>query len=138
MYWYIRCLKKAFDFKGRARRKEYWTFVGINLIIYTIAMLIDLKISEEEVGKGPVVTALKFIFLIPGVSVSVRRLHDIGKSGWYFLVNLIPLIGSIWFLILTAKEGDDFENFYGKDPKAINAEYEIIDDEYQNYDEFRD
>ena len=56
--------------------------------------------------------------LVPGIAVGVRRLHDIGKSGWWLLISFIPLIGGIWLIILMAKEGDHGNNAFGPDPKA--------------------
>jgi uncharacterized membrane protein YhaH (DUF805 family) len=110
---YLDVLKKYAVFEGRARRKEYWTFVLFNLIIG-----IALGFIDRLLGTSPVIYALySLAVLIPGIAVTVRRLHDIGKSGWFMLIALIPAIGGIWLLILTASDGHPGENAYGPNPK---------------------
>jgi len=64
------------------------------------------------------VTLVSLFFLIPSLAVSVRRLHDIGKSGWFLLITLIPVVGSIIFIVYAAQEGEPHANQYGEDPKA--------------------
>lgn len=120
MHWYISVLKNFGNFNGRARRKEYWMFVLFNFLITLAISLMELAL--------PSMVYLRVIYglavIIPGLSLSIRRLHDIGKSGWYNLVAFIPLIGAIWLLILTCTEGDSGSNQYGPNPKiekeAIN------------------
>jgi uncharacterized membrane protein YhaH (DUF805 family) len=117
MQWYLMVLKNYSNFRGRARRKEYWMFMLFNIIFYIAAIILDVAIG----------TYLLFYFLyalavlIPGLAVSVRRLHDIGKSGWMLLISLIPLIGGIWLLVLTCTDSDLGENQYGPNPKEIVA-----------------
>jgi uncharacterized membrane protein YhaH (DUF805 family) len=110
---YLDVLKKYAVFEGRARRKEYWTFVLFNVIIG-----FALGFIEALLGIPPVISALySLAVVIPGIAVTARRLHDIGKSGWFILITLIPCIGTIWLLILTASEGHPGENQYGPNPK---------------------
>lgn len=115
MNYYIKALSTDYaDFKDRARRKEYWMFVLFNmlagLVISIIASLTNL-------------TFLPSIYLlatfIPTFSIIWRRLHDIGKSGAWFLISFIPIIGWIWILVLVCLEGTPGANQYGPNPKGI-------------------
>jgi len=121
MNWYLKVLKQYADFSGRARRKEYWMFFLFNMIFAIVAMILDnvLGIAIEGVGYGPLYGLYALAVLIPGLAVSVRRLHDVGKSGWMLLIALIPLIGAIWLLILMVTDSNPEENQYGANPKEI-------------------
>ena len=123
MNWYLKVLKNYANFSGRARRKEYWFFVLFNVIFAFVAMLLDnlLGLAIEDVGYGPFYILYSLAMLIPGIAVSVRRLHDIGKSGWYILLALIPCVGGIILLVFDLTPGDTFENEYGPDPKASES-----------------
>ena len=105
-YW-----KQAFQkytvFEGRARRSEYWYFGLFNTLFYLLLVVIF----------PPLAILYALATIIPNLAVSVRRMHDVGKSGWMIFITLIPLIGQIWFLILTLTEGDRHSNAYGPDPK---------------------
>ena len=124
MNWYLKVLKQYADFSGRARRKEYWMFVLFNMIFAIVAMILDnvLGIAIEGVGYGPLYGLYALAVLIPGLAVSVRRLHDVGKSGWMILIVLIPLIGAIWLLVLMVTDSNSGENEYGKNPKDIQTD----------------
>ena len=119
MNWYLKVLKQYADFKGRARRKEYWMFTIFNIIFGGIAMTLDsvFGIAIEGVGYGPLYGIYALVLFIPGLAVAVRRLHDIGKSGWMLLITLIPLIGVIWLLVLLLTDSNSEENLYGANPK---------------------
>jgi uncharacterized membrane protein YhaH (DUF805 family) len=123
MNWYLKVLKNYANFSGRARRKEYWFFVLFNVIFAFAAMLLDnlLGLAIEDVGYGPFYILYSLAMLIPGIAVSVRRLHDIGKSGWYILLALIPCVGGIILLVFDLTPGDTYENEYGPDPKASES-----------------
>ena len=123
MNWYIKVLKNYFNFDGRARRKEYWFFVLFNIIFAIVAAVIDnvLGIASEELGYGPIYGLYALATFIPGIAVSIRRLHDIGKSGWYFLLALIPCVGGIILLVFALTPGDPYDNEFGPDPKADEA-----------------
>ena len=119
MYWYLKVLRQYFDFQTRASRKEYWMFVLFNIIFSLVAMMLDdiLGITFNQTTYGPFSLLYGLAVFIPGIAVSVRRLHDIGKSGWMILVSLIPVIGPIWFLFMTVQDSQPDENRYGLNPK---------------------
>jgi uncharacterized membrane protein YhaH (DUF805 family) len=120
MEWYLKCLRQFADFKGRARRKEYWMFTLFNIIFSIAAAILDnlFGIADPELGYGLIYAVYLLAMLIPGLAVAVRRLHDTGNSGWMILIAFIPLIGAIWLLVLFVKEGDKGNNRYGADPKS--------------------
>ena len=124
MKWYIKCLKHYADFSGRARRKEYWMFV-LFYIIFAFAWLV--LISALSVGFGEEVqsSAIGFAFfsyilalLLPSLAVSVRRLHDTGRSGWWLLLALIPYIGWLVLFIFFVINSEWSSNKYGDNPKG--------------------
>ncbi len=121
MNWYYKVLRQYSDFNGRARRTEYWMFTLINALITFIFVMIDGKLGItllEEIPYGYLTLIYSLVVFLPSLAVSVRRLHDIGKSGWWYLVGLIPFIGGIWLLILLVTEGVAQENEYGTNPKV--------------------
>jgi uncharacterized membrane protein YhaH (DUF805 family) len=128
MEWYLKVMRQYADFSGRARRKEYWMFILFNVIFAIIAMVLDnvLGLNFEEGSGGPIYIIYALIALIPGLAVAVRRLHDVGKSGWMFFIVLIPIIGSIWLLVLMCSEGESSSNAYGSNPKDASAELNEI------------
>jgi uncharacterized membrane protein YhaH (DUF805 family) len=128
MEWYLKVMRQYADFSGRARRKEYWMFLLFNIIFAIVALVLDnvLGLNFSEGSGGPFYIIYALVAFIPGLAVTVRRLHDVGKSGWMFFIVLIPLIGSIWLLVLMCSEGDSSSNTYGTNPKDASAElYEI-------------
>ncbi len=114
MEWYVGVLKKYADFSGRARRKEYWMFFLINIIIGIVLGFLATILKTSILS-----TIYSLAVLIPGIAVCIRRLHDIGKSGWWWFIVLIPLVGPIWLLVLVCTEGDSSNNQYGSNPKAV-------------------
>jgi uncharacterized membrane protein YhaH (DUF805 family) len=112
---YLDVLNKYAVFEGRARRAEYWYFILFNIVISIVLSMISFAIGDV-IGIFSLLYSLAV--LIPGLAVGVRRLHDIGNSGWMMLVGLIPLIGPIWLLILMATDGNVGTNKYGTDPKS--------------------
>ncbi|EDP59550.1 DUF805 domain-containing protein [Vibrio sp. AND4] len=116
MDWYLTVLKKYALFSGRARRKEYWMFFLFNLIFSLVLGAIDGLLGTVFIG-----TIYGLAVLIPGIAVSVRRLHDIGRTGWWVLISFIPLIGLIVLIIFAATEGDKGTNEYGSDPKEADG-----------------
>ena len=123
MEWYLKVMRDNYaNFNGRARRKEYWMFTLFTLLF---ALLVGIVIGIlSAVGETAVIIAgilavvWYFAHLVPGLAVTVRRLHDTGKSGWFYLFALIPYIGSLIIFIFTVIEGDKGDNKYGPDPKA--------------------
>ena len=117
MKWYLDVLKKYAVFSGRARRKEYWMFFLFNLIIAFV-----LGFIEGLLGSPGIIGILySLAVMIPGIAVCVRRLHDTGRSGWWLLIGLIPIIGFIPLIIFMIQEGKDEENDFGENPKLIPA-----------------
>lgn len=106
--WFIKCLKNYANFNSRARRKEFWFFYLALVICNIFAMVLDAILETEVIFYGIVTLAT----IIPFLAVSTRRLHDIGKSGWWYLISL-TIIGIILLIIWWAKEGEAFSNPYG-------------------------
>ena len=123
MNWYLKVLKQYADFNGRARRKEYWMFALFNVIFIASAMILDnvLGLTIGELPYGVFYFLYSLAILIPGLAVYVRRLHDIGKSGWMILIALIPIVGPIWLLVLTLTDSNHGENQYGPNPKEVTV-----------------
>ncbi|HAN21487.1 MAG TPA: DUF805 domain-containing protein [Clostridiales bacterium] len=123
MQWYIKCFKNYTNFNGRARRKEYWMFILFNIIFSILATILDSVLDTPVITRtfyretGIIYILYSFIIFIPSLAVTVRRLHDIGKSGWWYFIIFIPLVGAIWMLILMCTEGQCGDNLYGPDPK---------------------
>ena len=107
---------KYAQFSGRATRSEYWYFVLFSIIIYIIAMVIDGFLADLTGGILILTIIVMLGLLIPNIAVSIRRLHDIGKSGWWYLLSFVPLISLVLivFFVMDSKE----DNIYGENPKA--------------------
>jgi len=118
--WYKKVVFENYaNFDGRARRSEYWYFALASGIISIILTIVDnitgLTFGAAETG---IISGLySLLVLIPGIGVSVRRLHDVGKSGWFLLIIFIPIIGAIWLIILACTNGTQGPNEFGQDPK---------------------
>ena len=121
MNWYLKVLKQYADFKGRARRTEYWMFTLFNVIFGVVAIILDnvLGLAFPFIGYGPLYLLYMLSMLIPSLAVTVRRLHDIGKSGFMFFIVLIPIIGAIWMLILLVTDSQSGANKWGANPKEV-------------------
>ncbi|MCH7827260.1 MAG: DUF805 domain-containing protein [Bacteroidetes bacterium] len=119
MNWYLQVLKKYADFSGRSRRKEYWMFALFNIIFSVITTILDYVLGTDSsiVNAGLFSIIYGLAIFIPSISVAVRRLHDIGKSGWMLLIAIIPIIGAIWLLVLFVSDSATDENQYGPNPK---------------------
>lgn len=118
--------RKYASFGGRARRKEFWTFSLVNAAILVVIAIIAgiLGAAAGTGGSGSPPTPLMILFvlfylavLIPSLAVQVRRLHDIGKSGWWWFINFVPFIGGIWLLILFLLDSQPGSNQWGPNPK---------------------
>lgn len=117
MNHYTDVLKKYAVFSGRARRQEYWMFT-----LFQVGVVIVLAILDAVLGISPVLVGLYFLgTFVPSLAVTVRRLHDLGKSGAWYFIAFVPFIGGIWLLVLTATAGQPQPNQYGPDPKAVHA-----------------
>ena len=125
MNWYLKVLTLYTQFSGRARRKEYWMFTLFNMLIAMILLLIDNALGlsfnylGNELGMGYLYWLYFLLTFLPGLAVMVRRLHDVGKSGWMFFIALVPIIGAIWLLVLFVKDSESGENKYGPNPKGL-------------------
>lgn len=122
MNWYLKVVRDNYaNFKGRARRKEYWMFFLVNFIISFIISSIFAVVAITS--KLPTLASVGYLYslaiLLPSLAVAVRRLHDVGKSGWWILIGIIPIIGTIWIIVLLATDSTPGENKWGPNPKGI-------------------
>lgn len=127
MEWMLLPIKRYADFSGRSRRKEYWMFVLFTLLLsIAIGVLagIGAAVGASEDGPGvgfwlAIVLAVlvSLALLVPSIAVQVRRFHDQGRSGWFWLLNLIPYVGGLVVLVFMCLEGEQGDNAYGPDPK---------------------
>ena len=114
MNWFVDVVKKYAVFNGRARRKEYWMFLLFYILIY-----VGLIIVESLIGSpGILVLVLALGLLVPSLAVSIRRLHDTERSGWWFLIAFVPIVGGIVLLVFMCLDGTSGPNRFGADPKA--------------------
>ncbi len=118
MGWYFEVLKKYAVFGGRARRKEYWFFFLFSSIISIALSFIDKATGSynPHTGMGLLGGIYALAVLIPSIAVTVRRLHDTDRSGWWLFIALIPLIGAIVLLVFMVLDGDPVQNEYGENP----------------------
>jgi uncharacterized membrane protein YhaH (DUF805 family) len=119
MHWYFHVLKHYAVFRGRASRKEYWYFFGINLAVSLVLMIIDASagVADSETGIGPLSVIYALAVGIPSLAAFVRRLHDTGHSGWWILIGIAPLVGPIVLLVFLARHGQPGENRFGPNPE---------------------
>jgi len=119
MNWYFAVLKKYAQLNGRATRQEFWMFSLFHLIFLILALILDnvLGTTFQDSYYG----IIYFLYIVgtalPSLAVAVRRLHDIGYSGWWFLINAIPYIGPVLLLIFLAKDSQPDKNKYGANLK---------------------
>jgi uncharacterized membrane protein YhaH (DUF805 family) len=119
MHYYTDVLKKYAQFEGRASRKEYWMFVLANIIIGFVIGIIEGIVKLSSINLLADIYGLAI--LIPSIAVSVRRLHDIGWSGWWVLLGIIPFIGAIILIVLYCLDSQPGDNKYGPNPKGVMA-----------------
>lgn len=134
MSWYIKVLKNYFNFDGRARRKEYWMFTLIHAIIIAI-LIFAAGANSSSSYRGP--SSLEIILglyllatLLPSLAVTVRRLHDTDRSGWWILVYWLPFLGPIFLLVFTVLPGTPGDNSFGSDPLDDSLDLNEEDDYY--------
>ena len=109
----ITCLKKYVMFEGRASRSEFWWFYLFTFIASLIAGILDVILFGIELtDPTPITWAIQFGFFLPSIAVGIRRLHDLGKSGWFCLIP-------IYNIVLFATEGEPVPNMYGPVPNNI-------------------
>jgi uncharacterized membrane protein YhaH (DUF805 family) len=121
MEWYLQALKKYATFEGRERRNEYWFFVLFNFLAIMVLAIIDglAGTFSEEAEIGLFSGLYLLAVFLPSLAVTVRRLHDTDRSGWWILVNFIPLIGFIVILIFALLDSTPGDNKYGPNPKDV-------------------
>lgn len=127
MDWMLMPLKRYADFNGRSRRKEYWMFALFHIlaiVALTIVAVIGGMIGGGDGKMGPlgivglvVLGLFALAMIVPTIAVSVRRFHDLGKSGWFYLLSFIPGVGGFIVLVFMCLEGTPGDNVYGPDPK---------------------
>jgi len=118
--WFTTALKKYAVFSGRSRRSEYWYFILFYFIIYIALAFVDRVTGtfDPKSGIGLLTAIFALALLIPSLSVSVRRLHDTDRSGWWLLIGFIPLIGAIVLIVFFAQDSGAGTNRFGPNPKA--------------------
>lgn len=115
MNWYISVLKQYAVFSGRARRTEYWMFVLCNIIVMLLLGMVDKLIG----GDNELISSIySLAVLLPSLAVAARRLHDTDRSGWWLLIGLIPIIGTLVLIYFMVCNGQQGPNRFGDDPKA--------------------
>lgn len=121
MEWYLQALKKYATFEGRARRKEFWFFVLFNFLAMLALSIIDAVTGaySEELGIGLLSGLYALAVFIPSIAVTVRRLHDTDRSGWWILLSFIPLIGAIVLLVFEVLDSTPGDNRFGPNPKGV-------------------
>ncbi|PJG84528.1 DUF805 domain-containing protein [Conservatibacter flavescens] len=128
MNWYLSVIKQYVNFNGRARRKEYWFFTLFNFLIAFALSILDLAFGlfsyESNIGLFSGIYGL-FVFL-PTLAVSVRRLHDINRSGWWLLIGLVPILGAIVIFVFMLFDGTPGVNRFGENPKNISIEGPLV------------
>ena len=118
------CLSKYVDFSGRARRSEFWYFILFNFLVQVVASILDTILGtdyDNTTNSGLVGTLASLALFLPSIAVSARRLHDIGKSGWWQLIGIIPIIGWVLVIIWYCTNTKPGDNQYGPDPKNLAA-----------------
>ena len=121
--WAKRPIQKYADFVGRAPRAEYWWFYLLIMVGYLVAMVLDSLVGTGGMAGpyGLLMILFGLAVLVPTIAVSIRRLHDTDRSGWWLLIGLIPLVGAIVLLVFFVTEGTKGDNQYGPDPYAGQA-----------------
>jgi uncharacterized membrane protein YhaH (DUF805 family) len=126
--WYRKVISQYVDFSGRARRSEYWYFALVNIIIGFVLGLVDSIIGTTSSGGFGILGGIYLLaILVPSIAVAARRLHDTGRSGWWLLIGLIPIIGAIVLLVFVVQDSQPGSNQWGPNPKEPPFE-ETIDE----------
>jgi uncharacterized membrane protein YhaH (DUF805 family) len=117
MEWYLTVLRRYAEFTGRARRKEYWMFALVNTVVWLVLYM---------VGKASLVLLILLAVyglavLVPSLAVTVRRLHDTGRSGWWCLISFVPFVGAIVLIVFLCQDSEAGSNAWGANPKVVGA-----------------
>lgn len=120
MNWFLDTLKNRYaDFNGRARRKEYWMFSLFYCLIALLILLPSMFLPESElIATGSLIIFGIYVLamFIPNLAVNIRRLHDTGRSGWWYLITMVPIIG-IFYIVFMCLDSQTGTNKYGNNPK---------------------
>lgn len=120
MNWYLSVLKKYAVFSGRSQRAEFWWYALFNFIIAVVLSIVDGMLgTTTTAGYGILSTIYALAVFLPGLGVSIRRLHDTGRTGWWVLIGLIPLIGIIVLIVFWCIDSEPGSNQYGPNPKGL-------------------
>jgi len=119
MKWYVKVMKNYANFSGRAQRAEYWWFTLVNVLVFCVLVFIDALILKCR-ELGVLTTIYQLAIILPSLGVTVRRFHDVGKSGLWLFLGLIPF-GVIYLFYLTLKASDPGANQYGDSPLQTQA-----------------
>jgi uncharacterized membrane protein YhaH (DUF805 family) len=129
MNWYLAVLRNYAGFSGRARRTEYWVFTLVNAIILAVlSTLLVIGATNDQALAGRALASIAgfamFVYwlglVVPGLAVQVRRLHDVGMSGWWLLLGLVP-IGGLVLVVIAGLPGVRGPNQFGPDPRELPA-----------------
>ncbi|MER5888683.1 DUF805 domain-containing protein [Streptomyces sp. NPDC001941] len=119
MHHYTDVLKKYATFQGRARRSEYWMFALFNALV--ILVLVILAMTTRSTVFAALYGLYVLAVLLPSLAVVVRRLHDTGRSGGWFFIAFVPLVGGIILLVFLCLDSEPQHNAYGPNPKGVGA-----------------
>jgi uncharacterized membrane protein YhaH (DUF805 family) len=122
MKWYLEVLKKYAVFSGRARRTEFWMFTLVNIVVSMLLAFVDSSFGMTVSYSVGILSSLYALaVLVPSLAVWVRRLHDTGRSGWWWLISLVPFIGIVVLLVFAAQDSQPGSNKYGANPKGATS-----------------
>ncbi len=123
MNWYLDALKKYAVFNGRSQRKAYWMFVLFNMLIAIALAIVDSMAGtfDPESGVGLLGTLYALAVFLPGLAITVRRLHDTSRSGWWALLVLIPVLGLLVLIVFMVLDSHPGTNKYGPNPKGVTS-----------------
>lgn len=120
MDWYLLVWKKYFQFNGRSRRKELWMFTLFNCLVFLVLGVASAALKESGIGRILCILCLIYALavIIPCLAVGVRRLHDTGRSGWWWLIDLVPFVGPVILIVFWVMDSEPGANKYGPNPKS--------------------
>jgi len=107
---YFSALRSYAVFRGRARRREFWMFTVVNIVVAVALQLVE----KSDVPY----LAYSLVMTVPTLAVTVRRLHDTSHSAWWLLIGVLPIVGQVVLFVLLVSRGEDGANRFGRDPKA--------------------
>ncbi len=123
MHWYLKVLKNYVGFQGRAQQAEYWIFALFNVLAGVLLAAGDLALGtyDSEAGGGLLGGIYALAIFLPSLAVTIRRLHDTGRTGWWCLIVFFPCVGAIVLIVFLAQAGERGSNAYGPDPREATA-----------------